>query len=109
MFGMAYEHLAFVEFSSSYDIAKIVENVSLDTVGERLNLCVITQEITNELADRVIRYSELGSRIALIYVCKSKLEHEKAEWFDAINKSAVSLFLLDFESELRNALSSFIA
>ena len=105
MFGMAYEHLAFVEFSSTYDIAKIVENVSLDMVGERLNLCVITQEITNELIDRVIRYSELGSRIALLYVCKSRSDLDNAEWMEAISKSAVTLYTLDFESELRDVLA----
>ena len=105
MFGMAYDHLAFVSFSAAYDIAKIVENVSLDTAGEHLNLCVITQEVTDDLLDRVIRYAELGSRIALLYVCESRLGLEDEEWVKAIYKSPVSLYMIDFESELRDALA----
>jgi len=106
MFGMAYDHLAFVNFSAAYDIAKIVENVSLDTAGERLNLCVVTQEVSNDLLDRIIRYAELGSRIALLYVCESKLGLENEEWVKAINKSQVNLFVIDFDSEIRTALAS---
>jgi len=106
MFGMAYDHLAFVEFSAAYDIAKIVENVSLDTVGERLNLCVVTQEVSNELLDRVIRYAELGSRIALLYVCESKEGLENEEWVKALGKSSVSLFVIDAKTEVRSALAS---
>lgn len=106
MFGMAYDHLAFVEFSSVYDIARIVENVSQETAGDRLNLCVITQEVTNELLDRVIRYAELGSRIAMLYICKSKFGLEKEDWYKAITKSAVSLFVVDYESNLRDALAA---
>ena len=106
MFGMAYDHLAFVEFSAAYDISKIVENVSLDTAGERLNLCVITQEVTDELLDKVIRYSELGSRIALLYICESKAGLDREEWVKAINKSSVSLFMIDSGRMLRDALAS---
>ena len=106
MFGMAYDHLAFVDFSAAYDIAKIVENVSLDTAGERLNLCVITQEVTDELLDRVIRYAELGSRIALLYVCETRYVLERANWVKAINKSPVSLFIIDSARPLREALAS---
>jgi len=106
MFGMAYDHLAFVDFSAAYDIAKIVENVSLDTAGERLNLCVITQEVTEDLLDRVIRYAELGSRIALLYICETKLGLDKAQWVKAINKSTVSLFIIDAARNLRDALAS---
>ena len=106
MFGMAYDHLAFVDFSAAYDIAKIVENVSLDTAGERLNLCVVTQEVTEDLLDRVIRYAELGSRIALLYVCETRLGLDKAQWVKAINKSPVSLFVIDAGRDLRDALVS---
>ena len=106
MFGMAYDHLAFVNFSAAYDIAKIVENVSLDTAGERLNLCVVTQEVTDELLDRVIRYAELGSRIALLYVCETRHGLDRANWVKAIKESAVSLFLIDSTRELREALAS---
>ena len=106
MFGMAYDHLAFVDFTDAYDIAKIVENVSLDTSGERLNLCVITQEVSNELLDKVIRYAELGSRIALLYVCETKLGLENAEWVKAIGKSQVSLYVIDAGAELRDVLAS---
>jgi len=105
MFGMAYDHLAFVDFTAAYDIAKIVENVSQDTMGERLNLCVVTQNVTDNLLDRVIRYAELGSRIALLYVCASKIGLEKEEWVRAINKSPVSLFVIDFDKDLRDALA----
>jgi len=106
MFGMAYDHLAFVNFSAAYDIAKIVENVSLDTAGEHLNLCVITQDMTNDLLDRVIRYAELGSRIAVLYVCESKTGLENEEWVKALYKSPVSLYMVDFGSELGVALAS---
>ena len=106
MFGMAYDHLAFVSFSAAYDIAKIVENVSLDTAGEHLNLCVVTQEVTTELLDRVIRYAELGSRIALLYICETKLGLEDEDWVKAIYKSPVSLYLIDFSGDLRSALAS---
>ena len=106
MFGMAYDHLAFVDFTAAYDIAKIVENVSLDTAGERLNLCVVTQEVTEDLLDRLIRYAELGSRIALLYVCETRLGLEKEQWVKAINKSSVSLFVIDAGRELRDALVS---
>jgi len=106
MFGMAYDHLAFVNFSAAYDIAKIVENVSLDTAGERLNLCVITQEMTDDLLDRVIRYAELGSRIALLYICETKASLNKANWVKAINESSVSLYFVDATMELREALAN---
>jgi len=106
MFGMAYDHLAFVSFSAAYDIAKIVENVSLDTAGERLNLCVVTQDVSNELLDRVIRYSELGSKIALLYVCETRQGLEEAEWIKALGRSSVSLFIIDFDSEISTALAS---
>ena len=106
MFEMAYDHLAFVEFSSDYNVARIVENISQDTAGEYLNLCVVTHEVSDDLIERIIRYSELGSRIALVYVCKSKTGLEKEDWAKAVRKSAVSLFLVDFESGLREALAS---
>ena len=106
MFGMAYDHLAFIEFSSAYDIARIVENISVETAGERLNLCVITQEITDGLLDKIIRYSELGSRIALLYVCESKADLGGADWVKAISKSAVTLYAFDYDSVLSDALSS---
>ena len=106
MFGMAYDHLAFVNFSAAYDIAKIVENVSFDTAGERLNLCVVTQEMTDELLDRVIRYAELGSRIALLYVCETRYGLEKVNWVRALNESSVSLYIIDAAKELREALAS---
>ena len=106
MFGMAYDHLAFVEFSSAYNIARIFENISQDTAGGHLNLCIVTHEVSDDLIDAIIRYSKLGSRIALIYVCKSKNGLEKENWVKAARKSAVSLFFLDLESNLHSALAS---
>ena len=105
MFGMAYDHLAFVGFSAAYDIAKIVENVSQETAGEFLNLCVITQDVTTELLDRVIRYAELGSRIALLYICESAVGLDMEDWVKAIYKSPVSLYIVDITGDLRAALA----
>ena len=106
MFGMAYNHLAFVSFTAAYDISKIVENVYMDTIGEHLNLCVVTQDVSEDLLDRVIKYAELGSRIALLYVCETKAGLERAQWVKAIGKSPVSLFVIDAGSDLRDALVS---
>jgi uncharacterized protein (DUF58 family) len=105
MFGMAYDHLSFVEFASDYGIAQLLESVGLNTAGERMNICVVTHEVSNELLDRLIRYSEQGYRVSLLYVCDTKWGLEKNAWVRALKKNSVALFVLDFASDLRDSLA----
>jgi uncharacterized protein (DUF58 family) len=121
LFERAYERLAFVGFAAGSDIAAAFGGAGAGVgaaagagagvgagadAGERLNLCVITPKVSGELLERMLKASERGCRVSLLYACEAKKYMDSTLWASVVRKSAVNLYAIDYESELGEVLAN---
>jgi uncharacterized protein (DUF58 family) len=109
LFEAAYERLSFVGFDAERDIALAFGGAGVGMgmgmgAGELLNICVVTQDVSDELLERMLKLSEHGCSISLLYVCEDKTRVDATLWASIVKKSAIRLYALGFGDDLKTAL-----